>query len=438
VLSEFDEGKRSCRRRLAGHNERRRKLQPDAQNPAALSSRSSSPMHTDAFHMHGAAVSLSLEDCRHTQLLQQIRGTGGIPATLDDDEEHSIPFLNGANLSSCPPWSSDENVRAPSQQHQQVGGKEEGHSIFLDQHHHHHHFSSPSNRLLMFLQSPDSQMQGGLYPSLDVAFSNLSPPPLGSSHEFVDGGANKRPSSSLGQNLSLGGFEDDYHNMGCDDSQISGRALSLLSWGTPCPPAAAALDLSIDHTNLEYLVPDNTCSNLASSFTNHLHHHHHHQQQQPQEQYLALEKLYQVQSAGLGGMEVSESSGITDSHPLEQSTQLQHAGGTTSGNFLSSLGGLGLDAANSMLALFQSSNELEGIPSCGVSRSAHQISKATSDLVHTRSLQVHHHQQHFHEVRASVHLQTQTNSLNGEFGEFGSLQQHCERSLFSSTQQQML
>jgi hypothetical protein len=149
---------------------------------------------------------------------------------------------------------------------------------------------------------------------------------------------------------------------------------------------------------LEYLVADNTCSNLASSFTHHLQH----QQQQPQEQYLALEKLYQVQSAGLGGMDVSESSRITDSHPLEQSTQLQHAGGTTSGHFLSSLGGLGLDAANSMLALFQSSNELEGIPICGVSRSAHQISKATSDLVHTPSLQVHHHQHHLHEVRANV------------------------------------
>ncbi len=82
---------------------------------------------------------------------------------------------------------------------QKVGGKEEGHSIFLDQHHH-HHFSSPSNHLFMFLQSPDSQMHGGLYPSLDVALSNMSPPPLGSSHEFVDGGANKQP-SSLGQNL---------------------------------------------------------------------------------------------------------------------------------------------------------------------------------------------------------------------------------------------
>jgi len=59
-----------------------------------------------------------------------------------------------------------------------------------------------------------------------------------------------------------------------------------------------------------------------------------------------------MQFAGLGGMEVSESNKITDSHPLEQSIQLQHVSGTTSGNFLSSLGGLGLDATNSMLALF--------------------------------------------------------------------------------------
>ena len=29
ILQEFDEGKRSCRRRLAGHNRRRRKTHPD-------------------------------------------------------------------------------------------------------------------------------------------------------------------------------------------------------------------------------------------------------------------------------------------------------------------------------------------------------------------------------------------------------------------------
>lgn len=35
-LSEFDEGKRSCRRRLAGHNRRRRKTQPEDVNPQML------------------------------------------------------------------------------------------------------------------------------------------------------------------------------------------------------------------------------------------------------------------------------------------------------------------------------------------------------------------------------------------------------------------
>ena len=30
VLQEFDEGKRSCRRRLAGHNRRRRKTHPES------------------------------------------------------------------------------------------------------------------------------------------------------------------------------------------------------------------------------------------------------------------------------------------------------------------------------------------------------------------------------------------------------------------------
>ncbi len=58
-----------------------------------------------------------------------------------------------------------------------------------------------------------------------------------------------------------------------------------------------------------------------------------------------------MQSACLGGMEVSENNKIIDNHPLEQSTQMQHVGGTTLGNFFSFFGGLGLDATNSMLAL---------------------------------------------------------------------------------------
>lgn len=45
VLSEFDEGKRSCRRRLAGHNQRRRKPQPDSM--AINSARFASPFYDD-------------------------------------------------------------------------------------------------------------------------------------------------------------------------------------------------------------------------------------------------------------------------------------------------------------------------------------------------------------------------------------------------------
>lgn len=41
LLSEFDEGKRSCRRRLAGHNKRRRKTQPEEVTSGAIAPGSS-------------------------------------------------------------------------------------------------------------------------------------------------------------------------------------------------------------------------------------------------------------------------------------------------------------------------------------------------------------------------------------------------------------
>ena len=45
VLSEFDEGKRSCRRRLAGHNERRRKPHPETHSVFGL--RNSAALYGD-------------------------------------------------------------------------------------------------------------------------------------------------------------------------------------------------------------------------------------------------------------------------------------------------------------------------------------------------------------------------------------------------------
>eukprot|EP00249_Psilotum_nudum_P025216 c29477_g1_i1 orf=316-1635(+) len=49
TLSEFDEGKRSCRRRLAGHNERRRKPQPDV---VTLSTRLPAPFEDGSRFEH--------------------------------------------------------------------------------------------------------------------------------------------------------------------------------------------------------------------------------------------------------------------------------------------------------------------------------------------------------------------------------------------------
>ncbi|CAK9198895.1 unnamed protein product [Sphagnum troendelagicum] len=343
VLTEFDEIKRSCRRRLAGHNERRRKPHLESSSSAAAAAvsnlsfncRISSPMRsTDAFHIHGtAADSLSLDDCKQTQFLEQIQGSqgGGRPLSspdLHDDDEHSNhhhPFANVLNLSS--PWRPGENVRSP--QHIQVEEKE-GQLIMLDR-----RYSTPSsNRLLMFLQSPRGQMRGALDPSPDVGLSNLSPLVVGgggSSQEFVDGAK-----GSLCQNLSLGGgsgWENNYHhNQGCE-SQSSGCALSLLSWGTtPCPPA---LDLCVDNTSLDHhhhhqpVADNNMGSNTVASFATH-----HLPQQQSQEHYLAFEKLFSAQSGGLGAMGISDIR-ITDiqqqQQPLEQS-QLHGVGGGGGGD----------------------------------------------------------------------------------------------------------
>jgi hypothetical protein len=194
----------------------------------------------------------------------------------------------------------------------------------------------------------------------------------------------------------------------------------------------------LDHHHHHQLVADNNMgSNTVASFATH-----HLPQQQTQEHYLAFEKLFSAQSGGLGSMGISDIR-ITDiqqqQQPLEQG-QLHGVGGGggddgASGNFLSYLGGLGLDAGNSMLALFQSSHDLQGMRS-GVS-SAHQSLKVTSDLVRTPSLQVH-QQHHLHQVHTttSVHSQMQT-SFNGgggggEYGEFGPPLRACESSLFST------
>ncbi|KAG6545195.1 hypothetical protein Mapa_013307 [Marchantia paleacea] len=67
VLTEFDEGKRSCRRRLAGHNERRRKPQPES--AAIASTGSSAALHAES-GSHATSVN-GEEDKRGTSGLAE-------------------------------------------------------------------------------------------------------------------------------------------------------------------------------------------------------------------------------------------------------------------------------------------------------------------------------------------------------------------------------
>ncbi|CAK9238327.1 unnamed protein product [Sphagnum troendelagicum] len=360
LLSEFDEGKRSCRRRLAGHNERRRKppaaaaatttsyyafpynhhatgmtdsgCRPNTSPTSSSSSRSNnnaSCLHD--FHGSTAAAPATLTqlagaDWRsHMWHLQpNIRGThqGLLMAShdLDDDDNddddeqyYANPFANAVNLTSSS-WRSDHEhavcqSSTPGQQLQQVGGIKDGHSISSD-----YFYPQPNRLLSAFLQSPSGPCNGQMLQEAAVAALNASPDvtalsscwiPLGL-HEFVDGGA-KGP-NLLGQNLSLmGGWGSTelYHNQGyCDHSQSpSGCALSLLSRGLTTPYPGPALDISkfdntttLDHHQHD-LVGDNSTNNTGSNVASSTHHNHVHQHDQPQEQYnLSLDKIYLPQS----------------------------------------------------------------------------------------------------------------------------------------------
>jgi hypothetical protein len=60
VLTEFDEGKRSCRRRLAGHNRRRRKARPETHTTLSIKGLSPVPSDDNSLTMEGKLLSSTL------------------------------------------------------------------------------------------------------------------------------------------------------------------------------------------------------------------------------------------------------------------------------------------------------------------------------------------------------------------------------------------
>ncbi|XP_017699940.2 squamosa promoter-binding-like protein 15 [Phoenix dactylifera] len=111
-LSEFDEGKRSCRRRLAGHNRRRRKTQPED-----VSSRLLLPGNQEI------ATNGNLDIASLLAILTRLQGRpASLPPLPDRDRLiqiiSKINNLNAANTSSRLPTSGgiDLNVSQASQQ----------------------------------------------------------------------------------------------------------------------------------------------------------------------------------------------------------------------------------------------------------------------------------------------------------------------------------
>ncbi|KAG0613480.1 hypothetical protein M758_6G106000 [Ceratodon purpureus] len=95
-LDSFDEGKRSCRRRLAGHNKRRRKTQPDA--PAARAEEQAGVKNADLMTLLGVLSQLkgpleraSAAATEQDLLLQCLRQAGNLPGGALDGLARGAP-----------------------------------------------------------------------------------------------------------------------------------------------------------------------------------------------------------------------------------------------------------------------------------------------------------------------------------------------------------
>jgi len=405
VLTEFDGGKRSCRRRLAGHNRRRRKAHPETHT--TLSIKGLSPVPSDN--------SLTMEDNKQSIFLQHHRGSTSSSTSVDTNE-YAGPLANSLKLS---PWSglgrSDDCKLAASVESQSIL------STLL---------RPTADHLLMLSQSPKGRIAAPKSSAPEMA---ISP------HQFMEGAL-----SPLGQGLSLssssagllGGFEP-IHLGACSQGAYSvsavdsGCALSLLSsqaWvshSSSCPPIQGIpLGLPQADTTLEQFMAGSNDSNYhGPSFS-------HHSQLQPlgrsqtaqQQQHCSVvEKLLPLYSRGLGSMETNYGHAGSGNQTIE--SNVNNDGGQQHNNFLS---GLGVYAgAHSMHTLLQT-RHFGGLSS-GTKANAHP----TMDLMQALSTQV---QSLTNGSQGGGHSQSQPSS-NGHNGEFSPL--HPFRGSMYSSQQML-
>ncbi|XP_024365731.1 uncharacterized protein [Physcomitrium patens] len=330
VLTEFDEGKRSCRRRLAGHNERRRKPHPETHSVFGL--RNSSSLYSDTSTLTMDAAPFYFLDSKRTSFLHRHGGS-----SLEDEFHPYSDSLKRTN-----PWSTlrrdYSNLACQFQ-----AASAERQSIFST-------LSRPTaDRLLSLLQNPKTQMPA---PNTSTGMN------LGG-HHFLEG-----PVGPLGQGLSLSsstggalGSLEQSRIDSCSQSLSSvsgltntGRALSLLSsqsWASRPPPGASApvslgLSQAYDSTLEQLVASSSDSSNRGSRFSHHLQLPSGGSSSSSQQQF---EKQFSVQARDLES--VGLNCGLT---------------ATGNGNILASLGG-GYEETNSMLALVQAGQDIQALNS---------------------------------------------------------------------------
>uniref|UniRef100_A0A830CKD0 Squamosa promoter-binding-like protein 14 n=1 Tax=Phtheirospermum japonicum TaxID=374723 RepID=A0A830CKD0_9LAMI len=196
-LSEFDEGKRSCRRRLAGHNRRRRKTQPDETTPPrslAPGSRDNNVTSNDIINLL-AVLSCAQGNTEDTsgklssipskdQLIQILSKLNSLP--LPENPNTSVPSLTSSenqkakNVNASSPSTMDflgvlsKSPKSPftdaSENHSESSDSEKSKSPFVDRE------ASPNLPLQLFSPSPED------YRSMKLTSSGSSnnPSPMSS------------------------------------------------------------------------------------------------------------------------------------------------------------------------------------------------------------------------------------------------------------------
>ncbi|KAL2650867.1 hypothetical protein R1flu_018995 [Riccia fluitans] len=219
MLTEFEDGKRSCRRRLAGHNERRRKPQPDSAAMTSTGSsavRAESGLHANSFS--GGEGKRGVNELGERGSFVQSRRTSGSSSKSveENSDGHSgsmgttLKLNHGRGL-----WQGLGRIEEADGLACQVPCGESQQSMLSE--------SSATHRMRTMMHNPKAHqfmLEGSAGSGLTLASTSVS----------------NVLSTLESSSPSVSGLSD------------SGRALSLLSsqaWGSRgVPPSSVSLDLS--------------------------------------------------------------------------------------------------------------------------------------------------------------------------------------------------